>query len=83
MVFGGWLPSPSMVFSKFTHTVFFHFVLYAFRVTSNSLLLKSNVIKMYLCLETQMYRTEFWTPWEKARVGCLERTASKHVHYPG
>ena len=29
--------------------------------------------------ETQMYRTEFWTLWEKASVGCFERTASKHV----
>ena len=26
-----------------------------------------------------MYRTDFWTLWEKARVGCFERTASKHV----
>ena len=32
-------------------------------------------------LGTQMYRTEFWTLWEKARVGCFERTASKHVYY--
>ena len=31
--------------------------------------------------ETQMYRTDFWTLWEKARMGCLERTASKHVYY--
>ena len=23
-----------------------------------------------------MYRTEFWTLWENARVGCFERTAS-------
>ena len=30
-----------------------------------------------------MYRTDFWTLWEKARVGCFERTASKHVNYPG
>ena len=30
-----------------------------------------------------MYRTEFWTLWEKARVGCFERTASKHVYYIG
>ena len=28
-----------------------------------------------------MYRTDFWPLWEKARVGCLERTASKHVYY--
>ena len=33
--------------------------------------------------ETQMYRTDFWTLWEKARVGCFERTASKHVYYLG
>ena len=33
--------------------------------------------------ETQMYRIEFWTLWEKARVGCFERTASKHVYYQG
>ena len=29
--------------------------------------------------ETQMYRGL----WEKARVGCLERRASKHVYYLG
>ena len=33
--------------------------------------------------ETQMYRTDFWTLWEKARVGCFVRTASKHVYYLG
>ena len=31
--------------------------------------------------ETQMYRTDFWTLWEKARVGWSERTALKHVYY--
>ena len=31
--------------------------------------------------ETQMYRTDFWTLWEEARVGSSERTASKHVYY--
>ena len=24
-----------------------------------------------------MYRTDFWTLWEKARVGCFKRTACK------
>ena len=33
--------------------------------------------------ETQMYKTDFWTLWEKVRVGCFERTASKHVYYLG
>ena len=28
-----------------------------------------------------MYRTDFWTLWEKARVGWLKRIASKHVYY--
>ena len=28
-----------------------------------------------------MYRTDFWTLWEKARVGCFKRTAFKHVYY--
>ena len=28
-----------------------------------------------------MYRTDFWTLWEQARVGCFERTASKQVYY--
>ena len=28
-----------------------------------------------------MYRTEFWTLWEKARVGCSERIALKQVYY--
>ena len=31
--------------------------------------------------ETQMYRTNFWTLWEKARVGWSERIALKHVYY--
>ena len=35
-----------------------------------------------------MYRTYFWTLWEKARVGCLERTACilsivKQITRPG
>ena len=30
-----------------------------------------------------MYRTDFWTLWEKARVGCFKRTAFKHVYYLG
>ena len=33
--------------------------------------------------ETQMYRTDFWTLWEKARVGCSERIALKQVYYQG
>ena len=31
--------------------------------------------------ETQMYRTDFGTLWEKARVGCSERTALKQVFF--
>ena len=30
-----------------------------------------------------MYRTDFGTLWKKARVGCSERTALKHVYYLG
>ena len=30
--------------------------------------------------ESWMYRTDFWTLWEKVRVGWSERTASKHVY---
>ena len=33
--------------------------------------------------KTQIYRTVFWTLWEKARVWCFKRTASKHVYYLG
>ena len=33
--------------------------------------------------ETQMYKTDFGTLWEKARVGCFERTALKQVYYLG
>ena len=33
--------------------------------------------------ETQMYRTDFETLWEKARVGCFERIALKQVYYQG
>ena len=33
--------------------------------------------------KTQMYSTDFWTLWEKARVGRSERIASKHVIIKG
>ena len=33
--------------------------------------------------KTQMSRTDFRTLWEKARVGCSERTALKQVYYQG
>ena len=33
--------------------------------------------------ETQMYRTDFWTLWEKVGVGCSERTALKQAYYQG
>ena len=33
--------------------------------------------------ETQMYRIDFGTLWEKARVGCSERKALKQVYYQG
>ena len=33
--------------------------------------------------EAQMYRTDFWTLWEKARVGHSERIALKQVYYQG
>ena len=33
--------------------------------------------------ETQMYRTDFWTLWEKVRVGWSERIALKQVYYQG
>ena len=33
--------------------------------------------------KTQMYRTDFGTLWEKARVGCSERIALKQVYYQG
>ena len=38
--------------------------------------------------ETQMYRTDFWTLWEKVRVGYFERTACilsivKRITSPG
>ena len=29
---------------------------------------------------TQKYRTDFWTLWEKVRVGCSERTALKNKY---
>ena len=31
--------------------------------------------------QKKRYRTDFWTLWEKARVGCFKRTASRHAYY--
>ena len=33
--------------------------------------------------ETQMYRTDFWTLWEKSRVGYSERITLKQVYFQG
>ena len=33
--------------------------------------------------ETQMYRIDSGTLWEKVRVGCSERTALKQVYHQG
>ena len=49
---------------------------------------KMVMITLYAKQETQMYRTDFWTLWEKARVGCFERTACilsivKQITSPG
>ena len=33
--------------------------------------------------KTQMYRTDLGTQWEKARLGCSERTVLKQVYYQG
>ena len=40
----------------------------------------SKVISMLL---NMLSRTDFWTLWEKVRVGCFERKALKHVYYLG
>ena len=43
-----------------------------------------NYIKHQVEIPYNWYKcTDFWTLWEKARVGCFERTASKHVYYLG
>ena len=31
--------------------------------------------------ETQVYRTDFWTLWEKVRLAGSERIALKHIYY--
>ena len=33
--------------------------------------------------ETQMYGTEFWTLWEKAKVGCFDAVLYNNVYYLG
>ena len=33
--------------------------------------------------EIKMYRTDFWTLWEKARVWCSEKIALKKIYYQG
>ena len=31
--------------------------------------------------ETQTERTDLWTQWGKERVGWIDRTVQKHIHY--
>ena len=39
------------------------------------------ILNTSLAKETQMYRTIFWTLWEKAMAGWYGRMALKHVNY--
>ena len=41
------------------------------------------VSKVISLLLNMLSRTDFWTLWEKVRVGCFERKALKHVYYLG
>ena len=51
------------------------------RVQNSVLYINVQNTSVHIC--TQMYRTDFWTLCEKARVGCSQRTASKHVYHQG
>ena len=39
------------------------------------------IIKYKMLIWKKKKRTDFWTLWEKAKVGWFERIALKHVHY--
>ena len=39
--------------------------------------------KLIQYINAYIWNLESWTLWEKARVGCFKRTASKHVYYLG
>ena len=41
------------------------------------------MLTLYAKQKKRQHSTDFWTLREKARVGCFERTASKHVYYQG
>ena len=47
------------------------------------LLMKAKEEAENAVLKLNIHKTDFWTLWEKARVGCFERTALKHVYYLG
>ena len=53
------------------------------QATAQQAIYKDWEINMQNRKETQMCRTDFGTLWEKARVGCSERTALKRVYYQG
>ena len=46
----------------------------------NKLIFKMNLV-CETAKETQMYRTVFWTRWERARAGWYGRMALKYVNY--
>ena len=46
-----------------------------------SLIIWNNIWNCETAKETQMYRTVFWTLWEKVRVEWFETIVFKHVYY--
>ena len=38
---------------------------------------------LFFLISWRLITLQFWTLWEKARVGCFKRTASKNVYYLG
>ena len=45
--------------------------------------LESEKTGLKLNIQNTTFRTDFGTLWDKARVGCSERTAMKQVYYQG
>ena len=59
---------------------FYFFIFYFFFFLFHSGFLKIKVLQKK---RHRLYRIDFWTLWEKARVGCSERAALKQVYSQG
>ena len=72
-----WMNLEPIIQSEVSQKDKYHILMYIYGLQKDG----TNNTMCRAAKETQASRTDFWTQWEKARVGRFARTTLKHTHY--